>query len=37
MIVSFGDRGTEQVLNGIRVKKLPIEIQNIGKRIKNEK
>jgi proteic killer suppression protein len=32
MIVSFGSSETEDVWNGIRVKKLPIEIQNIGRR-----
>ncbi len=32
MIISFGNIDTEKVWNGIRVKKLPIEIQNIGRR-----
>ena len=32
MIISFGNSDTEKVWNGIRVKKLPIEIQNIGRR-----
>ena len=32
MIVSFGNSDTENVWNGIRVKKLPTEIQNIGRR-----
>lgn len=32
MIVSFGNTDTEKVWNGIRVKKLPTEIQNIGRR-----
>lgn len=32
MIVSFGNSETEQVWLGNRVKKLPIEIQNIGRR-----
>ena len=32
MIISFGNSETEKVWNGIRVKKLPIEIQNIGRR-----
>jgi proteic killer suppression protein len=32
MIVSFGDKDTESVWNGFRVKNLPIEIQNIGRR-----
>jgi proteic killer suppression protein len=32
MIVSFGNSETEKVWNGEIVKKLPIEIQNIGRR-----
>ena len=32
MIVSFGNLVTEKVWNGIKVKALPIEIQNIGRR-----
>jgi proteic killer suppression protein len=32
MIISFGNSNTEKVWNGIQVKKLPIEIQNIGRR-----
>jgi len=32
MIISFGNSDTEKVWNAIRVKKLPIEIQNIGRR-----
>ena len=32
MIVSFGSSETEKVWNGIRVKKMPLEIQNIGRR-----
>jgi proteic killer suppression protein len=32
MIVSFGNSDTEQVWLGNRVKKLPTEIQNIGRR-----
>ena len=32
MIVSFGNSETEQIWLGNRVKKLPIEIQNIGRR-----
>ncbi|HKZ66824.1 MAG TPA: type II toxin-antitoxin system RelE/ParE family toxin [Chitinophagaceae bacterium] len=32
MIISFGNPETEKVWNGIRVKKLPMEIQNIGRR-----
>jgi len=32
MIISFGSKETEQIWNGIRVKKMPIEIQNSGRR-----
>ena len=32
MIISFGTSETENIWNGIRVKKLPVEIQNIGRR-----
>jgi len=32
MILSFGSFDTEQVWNGVRVEKLPIEIQNVGRR-----
>jgi len=32
MIQSFGSKETEKIWNGIRVKKLPIEIQSIGRR-----
>jgi len=32
MIISFGSRETEKIWNGIRVKKLPNEIQNVGRR-----
>ena len=32
MIISFGSKETEQMWSGIRVKKIPIEIQNIGRR-----
>lgn len=32
MIISFGNSETEQVWLGNRVKKLPFEIQNIGRR-----
>ena len=32
MIISFGNSGTEQVWLGNRVKKLPLEVQNIGRR-----
>jgi len=32
MILSFGSKETEKIWNGIRIKKLPTEIQNIGRR-----
>ena len=32
MIISFGNSDTEQVWLGNRVKKLPIEIQKVGRR-----
>lgn len=32
MIISFGNTETEQVWSGNRVKKLPTDIQNIGRR-----
>lgn len=32
MIISFGSKETEQIWNGDRVKKMPIEIQNVGRR-----
>jgi proteic killer suppression protein len=32
MIVSFGSKDTERIWGGIRVKKIPLEIQNIGRR-----
>lgn len=32
MILSFGSKETEKVWDGIRVKKLPTEIQHIGRR-----
>jgi proteic killer suppression protein len=32
MILSFGNTETEKVWNGIRLKKMPIEIQQIGRR-----
>jgi proteic killer suppression protein len=32
MLVSFGSSETEDIWNGRRVKKLPLEIQNIGRR-----
>ena len=32
MILSFGSKETEKIWDGIRVKKMPIEIQRIGRR-----
>ncbi|WP_188935831.1 type II toxin-antitoxin system RelE/ParE family toxin [Puia dinghuensis] len=32
MILSFGSKETENIWNGFRVKSLPIEIQQIGRR-----
>ncbi len=32
MILSFGSKATEQIWNGIRVKKMPIEVQKVGRR-----
>lgn len=32
MILSFGSKENEQIWNGIRVKNLPIDIQNVGRR-----
>lgn len=32
MIISFGSKETEKIWNGIRVKKIPTEIQNVGRR-----
>lgn len=32
MIISFGSKETEQIWNGIRVKKMSVEIQNVGRR-----
>ena len=32
MIVSFGSKDSEKIWNGDRVKKIPIEIQQIGRR-----
>ena len=32
MIVSFGAKDTERIWKGIRVKKMPLEIQSIGRR-----
>ena len=32
MILSFGDKNSESIWNGIRVKNMPMEIQTIGRR-----
>ena len=32
LIISFGSKGTEKIWNGIRIAKLPLEIQTIGRR-----
>ena len=32
MIVSFGSKETEKIWNGIRINKLPNEIQEVGRR-----
>lgn len=32
MILTFGDKDTDSIWKGIRVKNLPLEIQNIGRR-----
>lgn len=32
MILTFGSKETEKIWNGIRIKKMPIDIQNIGRR-----
>jgi len=32
MIISFGSKDTEKIWNGIRVAKLPMEIQTVGRR-----
>jgi toxin HigB-1 len=32
MIISFGSKDTEKIWHGERVKRIPIEIQNIGRR-----
>ena len=32
MILSFGDKDTESIWNGVRVKNMPAEIQNVGRR-----
>ena len=32
MIISFGSKDTEKIWDGERVKKIPIEVQNVGRR-----
>lgn len=32
MIISFGSKETEKVWNGERIKKIPLEIQKLGRR-----
>jgi proteic killer suppression protein len=32
MILTFGDKVTESIWNGIRVKNMPPDIQNVGRR-----
>ena len=32
MIISFGSKDTEKIWNGERVKRVPIEIQQVGRR-----
>lgn len=32
MINSFGNKETDEIWKGIRVKKMPVEIQNVGRR-----
>jgi toxin HigB-1 len=32
MIISFGSKDTEKIWNGERIRKIPIEIQQIGRR-----
>ena len=32
MIISFGSKETEKIWIGIRVKKMPVETQNVGRR-----
>ncbi len=32
MIISFGSKVTEQIWKGIRVKKMPSDVQSIGRR-----
>lgn len=32
MIISFGSKETESIWNGVRVKKMPLDIQLVGRR-----
>lgn len=32
MIYSFGSKDTERIWNGVRIKRIPLEIQQIGRR-----
>ncbi len=32
MVLSFGTKETEQIWSGVRVKKMPLEIQDVGRR-----
>jgi len=32
MIISFGSKDSEKIWDGERVKKIPIEVQNVGRR-----
>jgi len=32
MIISFGSKETELIWNGVRVKKMPLDIRNVGRR-----
>ena len=32
MIISFGSKDTEKIWNGERIKRIPIEIQQVGRR-----
>jgi len=32
MVVSFGSKETEKICNGERVKKMPLEVQKVGRR-----
>jgi len=32
MIISFGSKETESIWNGVRLKKMPLDIQNVGRR-----